>query len=499
MDASTYNPVRPNTDQRNVSRSWFDIFVSKQTYLNMGYLLLAFPLSLIYFVILVTGIAVGSATLIVWIGVPILLGMMALWWQIATFERLLAIHWLKVPIAPLSRSLKIQMTLRQRVMNQINNGMTWKSLIYLIVKFPFSVLCFSLLMSLIGLFIGIVAIGVVLGIVLGPWIYLGSLFSRRIDHSRFLPNLLRLSLSGFGLGILVLMLVNSLAFLAGQLAKSLLGMDDRALRLAEANALAEEERRKAERAEQSRRQLIVSVSHELRTPIASIRGHAESLMMATDEGTVAPPPDELHKYLNIMLRESERLGSLVDDLLSLARIESDELHLKIEPVNVAEAIEEVYQSLMPLAKRERQVALVQQVEPGLPFVLADRQRLIQVLLNLVRNAITYTQAGGIVSISLQQISWQALEIAVADTGMGIPAAELEHVFERFYRTDASRSRSTGGFGLGLAIVRDLVQAMGGAIQVQSKEGEGSRFVICLPIAFSQQAASQMMAQPRRRI
>ena len=138
--------------------------------------------------------------------------------------------------------------------------------------------------------------------------------------------------------------------------------------------------------------------------------------------------------------------------------------------------------MAPLARRERQVTLTRSIPPDLPLVLADRQRLMQVLLNLVRNAITYTPAGGIVSISLERSDATQVALIVADTGMGIPPEELERVFERFYRTDASRARSTGGFGLGLAIVRDLVTAMGGSISAESTVGEGSRFRLLLHVA-----------------
>jgi signal transduction histidine kinase len=156
--------------------------------------------------------------------------------------------------------------------------------------------------------------------------------------------------------------------------------------------------------------------------------------------------------------------------------------LKIDAVAASEVVEEVYLTLMPLAQRERQVTLVRGTQPNLPAVQADRQRLIQVLTNLVRNAITSTPAGGIVSISLEQLDAQHLALIVEDNGVGIPAAELPRIFERFYRADASRSRSTGGFGLGLAIVHDLVTAMGGSISVESTVGQGSRFCVTLLIA-----------------
>src|SRR5262249_9731232 len=164
--------------------------------------------------------------------------------------------------------------------------------------------------------------------------------------------------------------------------------------------------------------------------------------------------------------------------------DAGELRLDLRPVEVAGVVEEVYEALSPLARRERQVTLVREVPAGLPLVLADRQRLAQVLLNLVRNGITYTPAGGIVSISAERDGPDHLALSVADTGIGIPPEELSRVFERFYRADASRARASGGFGLGLAIVRDLVEAMGGTVGAESVAGQGSRFRVVRRIATS---------------
>jgi len=278
--------------------------------------------------------------------------------------------------------------------------------------------------------------------------------------------------------------LNALAYVSGQFARVMLGLSDTSIRLAQAKAIAEEERAKAERADQSRRELIVNVSHELRTPIASIRGHVESLLMETEEedGGNTPDPAELRGYLNIVHREAERLSALVEDLLSLARMDSDELHLDVVPIVAGEVVEEVYVTMAPLASKERQVTLIRKVAPMLPLILADRQRLVQILLNLIRNAITYTPQGGMVSITVEWADADYLALVVADTGIGIPNDDLERVFERFYRTDTSRARTSGGFGLGLAIVRDLVNAMGGSITVESKVGEGSCFRVLLRIA-----------------
>jgi signal transduction histidine kinase len=236
---------------------------------------------------------------------------------------------------------------------------------------------------------------------------------------------------------------------------------------------------RAEQAEQRRRELVVNVSHELRAPVASVSGHLESLLLSTENGTKAPTPSTLYSYLSIAYQEARRLGMLVDDLLSLARMESHELRLDMREVAASEVIEEVYQTLASLAQRERQVTLVRGVQPNLPPILADHQRLVQVLTNLARNAITSTPAGGIVSLSLESADQQHLALIVEDNGIGIPADELPRIFDRLYRTDASRSRATGGFGLGLAIVHDLVTAMGGSIRVESAVGQGSRFSVLL--------------------
>ena len=302
-----------------------------------------------------------------------------------------------------------------------------------------------------------------------------------VDRDRLF---LLLSITGFGFVLITFQVLNALAYVSGQFARVMLGLSDTSIRLAQAKALAEEERAKAERADQSRRELIVNVSHELRTPIASIRGHAESLLMEIEEeeGGNAPDPAELRDYLNIVHRAAERLSALVEDLLSLARMDADELHLDVVPIVAGEVVEEVYVTMAPLASRERQVTLIRKVAPMLPLILADRQRLVQVLLNLIRNAITSTPQAGIVSITVERADADYLALVVADTGIGIPNDDLERVFERFYRTDTSRARTSGGFGLGLAIVRDLVNAMGGSITVESKVGEGSCFRVLLRIA-----------------
>ncbi len=455
----------------------FRVAQDKQPYTNILYLLLSFPLGICYFVFLVTGISLGGGTLIIWIGVPILLFIIEMWWQCASFERQMAMRWLGVEIAPLAYPVSQPMSLWRRAQSRLTNVMTWKTLAFLLVKFPLGILSFVLPITLFAVTLVVTIVGIVLGLLTTPFVLLYMLLWS--DGSFNVRRYLLLASLGFGLTLVSFHLLNGLAYVSGQFARVMLGMSESAMRLAEAKAIAEQERVRAEQADQRRRELVVNVSHELRTPVASIAGHVESLLLATQEGTVTPTT--LYNYLHVVHSETTRLSMLIDDLLSLARAETGELRLAITSVVASEVVEEVYQALMPLAQRERQVTLVRGAALHLPAVLADRQRLAQVLLNLVRNAITSTPTGGIVEISIEQPDAQHLAFVVADSGIGIAADDLAHIFERFYRADSSRSRSSGGFGLGLAIVHDFVTAMNGSITVTSEVGKGSRFCVVLPV------------------
>lgn len=458
------------------------VVLSGQSYMNMLYLLLSFFLGTAYFVVLVTGLSVGIGSLIVWVGVPILFGVAWLWWQFAAFERSLAMTMLRVKIAPMATGGPRSTGLWRSFLARLDNPMVWKTLAYLLLKFPVGVCSFVLVLVLPILSFCLALVGLVLGLLSVPFYALMVAFVDTQHPRQHLQRYLVLAISAFGLTILTFSLLNGLAYLHGLMARGLLGMSDAALRLETAKAQAAQERERAEQADRRRRELVVNVSHELRAPVASIAGHLESLLLNTAEGTKVPEPATLHNYLNVAYQEARRLGTLVDDLLSLARMETHELRLHMQDVAVHEVVEEVYLTLMPLARRERQVTLVRGTQPGLPCVQADRQRLVQVLTNLVRNAITSTPAGGIVSLSLEQTDARHLALIVEDSGVGIPADELQRIFERFYRTDTSRSRKTGGFGLGLAIVHELVTAMGGSINVASTVGQGSRFCVLLLIS-----------------
>jgi signal transduction histidine kinase len=486
MQRNTTKPLlesrKMNTSQMTgqVNTSIFHIAHDTQSYMNILYLLVSFPLGLTYFIFLVPGMVVGLSVLFL-IAVIMLPLIITILLHLAAFERNMAMQWLHIAIPPMSYPSPKRMAYWERLQAQLTNSMTWKSLVYLLLKFPLGIFSFVITIVLLVVNVAITIFTFTIGLLTAPFFIL-FIMMQDVSHVKdWLQRYLLFALTGFGLYLMTLHLLNGLAFVYGQFARVMLGMSDSALRLEEAQAMAAQERARAEQAEQRRHELIVNVSHELRTPVASISGHIESLLIATQEGTTAPAPAELYDYLNIAHQEVERLGLLVDDLLSLARMESDELHLNLQPVAANEAIEEVYQTLMPLAKSQRQVTLVRGSAHHLPPVLADRQRLIQILLNLVRNAITSTPAGGIVSMNLEQADPRHLALIVEDNGAGISADELDHIFERFYRTDTSRTRASGGFGLGLAIVHDLVTAMGGSISVESTKGEGSRFTVLLCI------------------
>jgi two-component system, OmpR family, phosphate regulon sensor histidine kinase PhoR len=452
----------------------------RQTYTKIGYLLATLPLGICYFTLITTGLSISIGMLVLIIGFLISVLFLRLWWWLAAFERMLVIRWLNVDVPPMEvAGTKPDWTLQSR----LSNPVTWKSLAYLLLEFPFGIFAFVIV---IAMFAFVFALGLpclVIGILIAPFFCCIALIREKVLTSDAAVYYLLRAFTCFGVLLLPLFILDGMATLWGQFARVCLGMSDQAIQLAEATATAARERARAEQADAARRALIVNASHELRTPVASIRGHIESLLATSEQqGNQSLTPEMLHNYLTIVHRESLHLGTLVDDLLSLARSETDSLRLNMAAVDVGEVVEEVYQALMPLARRERQITLLREVKQHIPHVMADRQRLLQILSNLVRNAITYTPDGGIVSIAACQANAEHVTLSVADTGIGIAPEEQQHIFERFYRTDASRARSSGGFGLGLAIVHDLVTAMGGSIRVQSVVGEGSCFIVLLSTA-----------------
>ncbi len=227
-----------------------------------------------------------------------------------------------------------------------------------------------------------------------------------------------------------------------------------------------------ERTEAMRRQLIGDVTHELRTPLTTIKGYMEGLM----DG-VLPPNEETYTQI---YREADRLQRLVNDLQELSKVEAGayEIHPKATSVQtlMAAAVDRLERQY-----QEKNVSLTTRLAPDLPPVQVDEDRIGQVLLNLLGNALQYTQPGGSVTVTAEKQPGE-VQVAIADTGIGIPPEHLPNVFTRFYRVDKSRSRSAGGSGIGLTIARYLVEAHGGRIWVESRgAGQGSRFIFTIPI------------------
>ena len=229
------------------------------------------------------------------------------------------------------------------------------------------------------------------------------------------------------------------------------------------------------RLEQVRREFVANVSHELRTPLASIRAMVETL-----EAGAIDEPGVAGEFLGRIVTEVERLAFLVDELLDLARLESGRVNLRREPLAPIDLIGTGAGRLSPQVERAR-LHLVIDVPDDLPEVLADRNRIEQVLLNLVHNAIKFTPPGGVITIGARQEA-DALVVEVTDTGVGIAEDELPRLFERFYKAD--RARRSEGTGLGLAITKHIVAGHNGTIAVRSTLGQGSTFAFSLPLARS---------------
>ena len=223
--------------------------------------------------------------------------------------------------------------------------------------------------------------------------------------------------------------------------------------------------------EQMRKDFVANVSHELKTPITSIKGFSETLL----DGAMNDP-ETLKSFLDIILKESDRLQSLIKDLLELSKIEKQGFELALEEVEVAGLIEDVMPILREKAK-PKEISLQSDFESrGLAEV--DSYRLKQVFINLISNAIVYTPKGGNVWITLEE-DQDKVYIRVKDNGMGISPEELPRIFERFYRVDKARSRNSGGTGLGLAIVKHIIEAHEGDIEVESELNQGTTFTVSL--------------------
>jgi two-component system phosphate regulon sensor histidine kinase PhoR len=233
------------------------------------------------------------------------------------------------------------------------------------------------------------------------------------------------------------------------------------------------------RLERLRQEFVANVSHELKTPLSIIKACVETLL----DGAV----DDLQhrrQFLEQLDSQSNRLHALILDLLSLARIESGEELFDFQPLLVTEVVQACMERHRPRAESKGQVF---EMEPPVGdedlAVWADEEALEQILDNLLDNAVKYTPQGGCVWVRWRREGEQVC-LEVADTGIGIPEADLPRIFERFYRVDKARSRELGGTGLGLSIVKHLSQAMRGSVRAASRIGQGTTFMVCLPQAAS---------------
>ena len=223
--------------------------------------------------------------------------------------------------------------------------------------------------------------------------------------------------------------------------------------------------------ERARQEFLTNVSHELRTPLASIKLMLETVTESGDE-------EAAKIFLPQALGQVDRLTTLVQRLLEQARVESGELVLQIDEIDLEEVARPIVQSFGPQAAAKNVNIELRAERPAI--VEADEQRISQVFVNLIDNALRFTPSGGSVTVTLDVDDGYAM-VCVADTGMGIPYKDLPYVFERFYVADRSRARGVSGAGLGLSIVKQIVEAHHGTVEAESTLGRGSKFTVRIPM------------------
>jgi signal transduction histidine kinase len=228
-----------------------------------------------------------------------------------------------------------------------------------------------------------------------------------------------------------------------------------------------------------RREFFATVSHELRTPIATLRGYLESDLKDSSQ----VPPPTIWEDLEVMEREVRQLQERADELFALANAEVGHITIQSAPCDVRQLVQILVNSYAPLAWRTGKVEVVADMPEKIPTVNADEQRLEQALKNIVRNALNHTPPGGVIALVVT-VEPERVGISVEDTGEGIAPEELNHIWERFYQSPASKRR--GGAGIGLSLVKDWIEAMGGSVAVTSVLGNGSCFTLYLPRLHSQQ-------------
>ncbi len=229
----------------------------------------------------------------------------------------------------------------------------------------------------------------------------------------------------------------------------------------------------SERLARMRSDFVANVSHDMRTPLTAIQGFTETILDNQVDDAVT-----IRRFIEIIHQEADRLTRLIDDLLDLSRIESGRIRLDFRRTNMKKLIQETLEKLEPQLERV-EIDLQTDLPDDLPYILADPDRIAQVVINYVDNSMKYTHKGGRIIVRALEAEDQIV-VEVEDNGVGIPAPDVDRVFERFYRVDKSRTRMSGGTGLGLAIVKHIIEAHGGKVFVRSTPGEGSVFGFSLP-------------------
>jgi signal transduction histidine kinase len=254
------------------------------------------------------------------------------------------------------------------------------------------------------------------------------------------------------------------------------GRDEVAMLATAFNQMAEQLQaadKKQRELENMRRDLIAWVSHDLQTPLTSMRAILEAL----SDGVV-DEPEMVSRYLNTAQRDVRSLSALIDDLFQMAQLDAGGFPLNRAQASLNDLISDTLEDFSELAYRES-ITLGGNVEPDVDPVFMDTQAIGRVLNNLISNALRHTSAGGKIYVSARRTA-KGVETTVSDTGEGIRTEDIPNIFERFYRGEKSRSRATGGAGLGLAIARGIVRAHGGDIRVDSEWGKGTRFSFYIP-------------------
>ncbi len=223
----------------------------------------------------------------------------------------------------------------------------------------------------------------------------------------------------------------------------------------------------------ARRKLMSDLAHEMGTPLAVIQSNLEGML----DGVVEATPTNISS----LHQEAILLSRLVSDLRTLSQAESGRLNLSLAPVDIGELVESVVTATRPEAARKG-IDLSYEGIPSLPRAMMDRDRISQVIANLLSNALRYTSAGGAVRVAVSSEDGKGLAVSVADSGQGISAEDLPHIFDRFYRGAQPKTSRVAGSGIGLAVVKELVEAHKGRVWVESKEGRGSTFHFTVPAA-----------------